>query len=339
MTKKSLKIGGAVERLVRDALVGLFALLIVGMIGHSEAIAQNYPSRSIRIIVPFTAGGGNDVLGRTVAQKLQEAWGQPVVVENKPGAGGNIGADLVAKSPADGYTLLIAANNILSINPTLNDGTPFDPLKDFAPISLVGTIPVLLAVPSTLPVKSVKELISLAKSDPEKLTFGSAGYGTPQHLSGDLFASMAGVKMQHVPYRGASPMITDLISGQVQLAFGAINTMLPLVKDRKLRAVAVTSDKRLPYLQDVPTVSEDLPGFETDIWIALVAPAGTPRDVVVKINEEVRRIFTLPDVRERLAAQGIEPKTSTPDDLTALVKSDLARWAKVIKDTGEKSKQ
>ncbi|ARQ02712.1 LacI family transcriptional regulator [Pseudorhodoplanes sinuspersici] len=309
------------------------------MIGHSEAIAQNYPSRSIRIIVPFTAGGGNDVLGRTVAQKLQEAWGQPVVVENKPGAGGNIGADLVAKSPADGYTLLIAANNILSINPTLNDGTPFDPLKDFAPISLVGTIPVLLAVPSTLPVKSVKELISLAKSDPEKLTFGSAGYGTPQHLSGDLFASMAGVKMQHVPYRGASPMITDLISGQVQLAFGAINTMLPLVKDRKLRAVAVTSDKRLPYLQDVPTVSEDLPGFETDIWIALVAPAGTPRDVVVKINEEVRRIFTLPDVRERLAAQGIEPKTSTPDDLTALVKSDLARWAKVIKDTGEKSKQ
>ncbi|MFZ5692222.1 MAG: tripartite tricarboxylate transporter substrate binding protein [Pseudomonadota bacterium] len=323
----------------RVVVTGALALLLSLSSAQREATAQTYPSRSIKIIVPFTAGGSNDVLGRTIAQKLQDTWGQPVVVENKPGAGGNIGADLVAKSPADGYTLLIAANNVLSINPTLNEGTPFDPVKDFAPITLVGAVPVLLAVTPSLPVKTVKDLIALGKAEPDKLAFGSAGYGSPQHLSADLFASMAGVKMQHVPYRGASPMITDLLSGQIQLSFGAINSMLPLVKDGKLRALAVATEKRLPYLQDVPTVSEELPGYETDIWIALVAPAGTPQAIVAKINEEVKRIFTLPDVRERLTAQGIEPKTTSPEQLTTLVKSDLVRWEKVIKSTAGKSKQ
>jgi tripartite-type tricarboxylate transporter receptor subunit TctC len=324
---------------VRMVVIAAFALSLSVSAEQREAAAQTYPSHPIKIIVPFTAGGSNDVLGRTIAQKLQDIWGQPVVVENKPGASGNIGADLVAKSAADGYTLLIAANNILSINPTLNEGTPFDPVKDFAPIALVGAVPVLLAVTPSLPVKSVKDIIALGKAQPDKLAFGSAGYGSPQHLSADLFASMAGVKMLHVPYRGASPMITDLLSGQIQLSFGAINSMLPLVKDGKLRALAVATERRLPYLQDVPTVSEELPGYETDIWIALVAPAGTPQAIVDKINGEVSRIFALPDVIERLAAQGIEPKTSSPEQLTALIKSDLVRWGKVIKETAGKSKQ
>lgn len=319
----------------RHTICAALAVVLAAM----GAQAQSYPSKPIKIIVPWTPGGGNDVLGRTIAQKLQDSWGQPVVVENKAGAGGNIGADLVAKSPADGYTLLVAANNILSINPTMNDGTPFDPLKDFAPITLIGAIPVLLAVTPSLRVKSVKELIALGKSEPDKLAFGSSGLSSPQQLSADLFASMAGIKMQHVPYRGASPLVTDLMSGHVQLAFGAINSMLPLAKDGKLRALAVATNKRLSYLPDVPTVAEELPGYETDIWIALVAPSGTPPDVVAKIKDEVHRMFTLPDVRERLAMQGIEPKTSAPDELTALIKSDLVRWSKVIKDTGDKSKR
>lgn len=323
-------------RLVRFVVMLTLVSGTLAAVSGRQSWAQTYPSRPIKIVVPWTPGGGNDVLGRTIAQKLSERWGQPVIVENKPGAAGNIGTDLVAKSPADGYTLLVAANNILSINPTMNDGTPFDPVKDFVPITLIGAIPILLATNPSVPAKSVKELIALAKSKPDGLSYGSSGLGSPQHLSAELFSSMAGIKMQHVPYRGATPLVTDLVSGQVQLAFGAINSMLPLAKDGKLRALGVTTTQRLSYLPDVPTISEELPGYETDIWIALVAPAGTPPDVVAKVKNEVHGMFTLPDVRERLAAQGIEPKTSTPDQLTALVKSDLARWADVIKSTASR---
>lgn len=318
----------------RRAVAALALASLCGLAGNAHA--QSYPNRSVKIVVPWTPGGGNDVLGRVIAQKLSESWGQPVVVENKPGAGGNIGADAVAKSPADGYTLLVAANNILSINPTMNDGTPFDPIKDFVPITLIGAIPVLLAVNPGVPANSVKELIALAKSKPDGLSFGSSGLGSPQQLSAELFASMAGIKMQHVPYRGATPLVSDLVSGQIQLAFGAINSMLELARSGKLRALGVATTKRLAYLPDVPAIAEELPGYETDIWIAFVAPAGTPPEIVTKLRDEIHRIFAMPDVRERLAAQGIEPRTSTPEELTALVKSDLARWAEVIKATGSK---
>ena len=302
-----------------------------------ESAAQAYPAKPIKIIVPFTPGGGNDVLARLIAQKLTDSWGQPVIVENKTGAAGNIGADAAAKSPADGYTLLVAANNILSINPSINDGTPFDPVKDFAPITLIGAIPVLLATTPTLEAKSVKELIALGKAKPGALSYGSAGLGSPQHLSAELFASMASIKMQHVPYRGATPLVTDLLSGQIQLAFGAINSMIELVRTGKLRALGVATSKRLSYLPDVPAIGEELHGYETDIWIALVAPAGTPSAVVSKINGEVKKILAMPDVRERLSAQAIEPKTSAPEELAGLIKSDLSRWAQVIKATGSGS--
>jgi len=322
-------------RLAIGLVTGAAACLLASAF-VSAAQAQLYPSRSVRIVVPWTPGGGNDVLARVIAQKLAESWGQPVVVENKPGAGGNLGADSVAKSPPDGYTLLVAANNILSINSTINEGTPFDPVKDFAPITLIGAIPVLLATNPSVPAKSVKELIALAKSKPGGLAFGSSGLGSPQHLSAELFSSIAGIRMQHIPYRGATPLVADLVSGQIQLAFGAINSMLALARDGKLRALGVGTTKRLSYLPDVPTISEELPGYETDIWIGFVAPAGTPAEIVTRIKDEIHRIFAMPDVREKLAAQGIEPKTSTPEELAALVKSDLVRWAEVIKATGSK---
>jgi tripartite-type tricarboxylate transporter receptor subunit TctC len=324
------------HRLVHCVVAALIAVLTTSPLA-SQSAAQAYPAKPIRIIVPFTPGGGNDVLARVIAQKLTDSWGQPVVVENKTGAAGNIGADAAAKSPADGYTLLVAANNILSINPSMNDGTPFDPVKDFAPITLIGAIPVLLATTMTLEAKSVKELIAIGKAKPGGLSYGSAGLGSPQHLSAELFASMAAIKMQHVPYRGATPLVTDLLSGQIQLAFGAINSMIELVRTGKLRALGVAAGKRLSYLPDVPAIAEEIPGYETDIWIALVAPAGTPSAVVSKINAEVQKILALPDVRERLSAQAIEPKSSTPEELSALIKFDLARWAQVIKATGSGS--
>lgn len=317
---------GRRRNMLATALAGLAMFA-----GTAESRAQPYPSKPIKIVVPFTPGGSNDVLARTIAQKLSESWGQPVVVENRPGAAGNIGADAVVKSTPDGYTLLVAGNSVLSINPILNEGTTFNPLKDFAPISLIGAVPVLLVTNPSVPAQSVKNLIALGKSKPNSLAYGSAGLGSPQHVSAELFASMAGIKMQHVPYRGASPLVTDLLSGQIQLAFGAINPILPLVKSGQLHALGVTSDKRLRYLPDVPTISEELPGYETDIWISLVAPAGTPQAIVAKLTSQVHEIFTLPDVRERLAEQGIEPKTSTADDLSRLIKSDLARWTKIMK--------
>jgi len=310
----------------------MFALMM--FVGAAETSAQPYPSKPIKIVVPFTPGGSNDVLARTIAQKLSESWGRPVVVENRPGAAGNIGADAVAKAAPDGYTLLVAANSVLSINPILNEGTAFNPLNDFAPISLIGAVPILLVTNPTVPAHSVKDLIALGKAKAGGLTYGSAGLGSPQHVSAELFASMAGIKMQHVPYRGANPLVTDLLSGQIELAFGPINSILPLVKSGKLRALGVTTDKRLQYLPDVPTISEELPGYETDIWIALVAPAGTPQAIVAKLAGQVHEIFKLSDVRERLSEQGIEPKTSTADDLSRLIKADLARWAKLIKQTG-----
>lgn len=302
-----------------------------------EAHAQAYPSKPIRIVVPFTPGGSNDVLARVVGEKIQHEWKQPVVVENKPGAGGNIGAEAVAKAPADGYTFLIAANNILAINPSLYERVPFDPVKDFAPVTLLGNVPIVLVVNPSFPAKSVKELIALGKKD-DGLTYASGGSGTPQHLSAELFKSMTGVKMTHVPYKGNAPAVTDLMGGQVQMLFSPINSVLPHIKSGKLRALAVASDARLSSLPDVPTIAEaGVPGYRSDIWIALVAPAGTPRDIVSKMQQEVAKALAQSDVKEKLLAQGIEPASSTPEQLNTLIRADLARWTKVVKESGARA--
>jgi tripartite-type tricarboxylate transporter receptor subunit TctC len=322
---------GIIPKLVKIACLVATCATFMGQ----AAWAQTYPSRKIQIVVPFTPGGGNDVLGRTIALKLTELWGQPVVVENKPGAGGNIGADFVAKAAPDGYTFLVAANSILTINPVMYEKITFDPVKDFAPVGLIGRLPMLLVANPSLPAQSLSELVALAKEKPDTIAYGSPGNGSPQHLSTAMLSSLAGIKLQHVPYRGATPILTDLLSGQLQIAFNAINSALPLVQAAKLRALGVTTPQRLSYIPDVPTIAESgFPSFQSDIWIALVAPAGTPNDIVTKVNRAVQHMFMLADVREKLAAQGIDPVTSTPDQLADLIKADSARWAPLLRTLG-----
>jgi tripartite-type tricarboxylate transporter receptor subunit TctC len=302
-----------------------------------SANAQSYPGKPVRIVVPFTPGGSNDVLGRVLAQKLGEAWGQTVVVENKPGASGNIGADLVAKSPADGLNLLIAANNILTMNSAMFSKMPFNPVKDLESVSLLGWVPVVLVVRTSLGVSSVRELIEASKKKQGGLVYASSGMGSPQHLSAELFRSLAKIDMVHVPYKGAAPAITDLIAGQVDMMFGAINSLLPHIKSGRLTALGVTSAKRIQVLPNVPTVAETVPGYESDIWIGLSTAAGTPPDIVNKVNRDVRTVLRMPDVKEKLAEQGIEAAPSTPAEMAKLVSSDLARWTKVIQDAGIKA--
>lgn len=315
-----------------------FALAALGTAAMAAAVpglAQTAAAKQVRIVVPFTAGGSNDVLARVLAQKLGEIWGQTVIVENKAGASGNIGAEFVAKSPADGTTLLIAANNVMSMNAALYSKMPLNPQKDLDPVSLLGTVPVVLVVRSTLDVKSLQELIALARSKPGGLSYASSGVGTPQHLSAELFKSMTKTDIVHVPYKGAAPAITDLIGGQVDLMFGAINSLLPHLRSGKLKALAVAGTKRVRALPDVPTVAEaGVPGYESDIWLGLAAPARTPGDVIERINRDVRKVMAMPDVVEKLAEQGIEPLTSSPTEMSKLVASDFARWSKVIKDAG-----
>ena len=328
------------RRIQASGVQSVFGLALAANLGAASmnptaSHAQTYPSKPIRFIVPFTPGGSNDVLARIVGQKLGEAWKQPVVVENKPGAGGNIGAEAAAKSPADGYTFLIAADNILAMNQSLYEKLSFDPQKDFAPVTLLGTLPMLLVVNPSLPANSTKELIALGKSSPDGLTFASGGNGTPQHLAGELFRSMTGVKMVHVPYKGNAPAVTDLIGGQVQMLLSPINSVLPHVKSGKLRALGVASTKRLPYLPEVPTIDEaGVPGFHNEIWIALVAPAGTPKDIIDMMQREVGAVLMQPDVKEKLAAQGIEPAGSSPEELRTRIVNESARWAKIIKENG-----
>lgn len=307
---------------------------------HAVAQSTPYPVKPIRFIVPYTPGGSNDVVARIVGQKLSEYWGQPVIVENRPGVGGNLGAAFVARAPADGYTFLVAPNNLLTINPTLydKDKVGYDPIKDFEPISFIGTAPVLLVVNARVPANSVKELIALAKSKPGDLSYASAGVGTPHHLSAELFKSMAGISMVHIPYRGAVPAVTDLVGGQVQVMFGITNSLLPYVKSGQLKALAVSGKKTVPYLPNIPTVSDaGLPGFYSDLWIGLVAPAGTPRDIIAKVNQVIAKAMSEADIKEKFAAQGLETAANSPSEFAAIIKADLVRWGKVIKDTGAKA--
>ena len=299
------------------------------------ALAQGYPSKPVRLVVTFPPGGAPDILARLFAEKAQ--LGQAVVIDNKPGAGGNIGAADVAKSPADGHTLVMATVGTHSINGALYSKMPYDMVRDFAPVAHIASAPNLLVVTNSLPVKNVTELIAYMKANPDKLSFGSPGVGTSVHVSGELFKSMTGTQMVHVPYKGRQFAIPDLVGGQIQVMFDNMPSALPMAKEGKIRALAQTTAKRSPAAPDVPTVAEAVPGFEATTWFALFAPAGTPRDVVQKLNAEVQRVFKLPDVADKLKGLGLEPWLSTPEELAAYQAKEIVKWAKVVKDSGAKA--
>jgi tripartite-type tricarboxylate transporter receptor subunit TctC len=298
------------------------------------AYAQDYPSKPVRIVVPFAPGGPNDIIVRLVAQKLTETWGPPVVVENRPGAGGNIGTDFVAKAAPDGYTLLSVGPGSLIINPLIGK-VPYDTARDFAPVTLMARAPNALVAHPSLPASSVKELIVLARSQPGRINYGSGGNGSTPHLAGALFAAMAGIALTHVPYKGTAPAMADLIGGQVQIAFLGIPTVLPHVKSGKLRVLAVTGKRSSPELPGVSTVDEaGVPGYELSPWYGLLAPAGTPREIVSRLAAEVTRIVRAAETRDKLALQGAEIAGGSPEEFAAVIRADILTWARVVKDTG-----
>lgn len=302
-----------------------------------RVFAQDYPSKPVRIVVPFTPGGSNDVLGRLLAQKLGDLWGRAVIAENKPGASGNIGADVVAKSAPDGLNLLVAANNILSMNSAVFGKMPFNPVTDLESVSLLGWVPVVLVARATLNIGSITELLDMARKQPGSMTYASAGLGSPQHLSAELFKSLAGVSIVHVPYKGAAPAVIDMLGGQVDLMFGAINSLLPHIRSGKFKALGVAGKQRLPSMPDVPTIAEAVPGFESDIWVGLSAPAGVPAEIIDKINRDVRTVLSMSDVKEKLAEQGIEAAPSSSAEMGKLLSVDLARWTRVVREAGIKA--
>ena len=300
--------------------------VVLGLCAH----AQDYPSRPVRIVVPFAPGGPNDIIVRLVALKLTETWGQPFLVENRPGAGGNVGTDFVAKAAPDGYTLLSVGPGSLIINPLIGK-VPYDTARDFAPVTLMARAPNALVAHPSLPAGSVKQLIELARSQPGRVNYGSGGNGSTPHLAGAMFAAMAGIALTHVPYKGTAPATADLIGGQVQIAFLGIPTVLPHVKSGKLRVLAVTGRHRSPELPRVPTVDEaGVPGYELSPWYGLLAPSGTPRAIVARLSAESAKIVRAPEMREKLAAQGAEAGGSTPEEYAAVIRADTATWTSVI---------
>lgn len=312
-----------------------FALLLCFV--TSFAYAQSYPNKPVRMVVPFPPGGTTDILARAVGQKLSESWGQQVLIDNRPGAGGNIGTDIVAKSAPDGYTLLMGTVGTHSINASLYGKLPFDPIKDFAPVTLVASVPNVLVVNSTVDAKSVKELIALAKSKPGQLTFASSGNGTSIHLAGELFKTMTGTAMLHIPYKGSAPAITDLLGGQTNMMFDNLPSAMPHIKSGKLRALAVTSVSRSPASPDTPTIAESgIPGYEASSWFGVLAPAGTPKDVIARIHADIVKALNTPEIKERLSGQGAEPVGNTPEQFAQHIKSETIKWAKVVKDSGAK---
>jgi tripartite-type tricarboxylate transporter receptor subunit TctC len=307
-------------------------LLLAFLLAALPALAQ-YPNRPIRLIVPFPPGGTNELLSRLISQKLQERWGQPVVTENRAGAGGNIGADAVAKSAADGYTLLFGTNT-LTINPFMVKQMPFDVQRDLAPVAMIATTPFIVVVNNNLPVRNVGELIAYAKANPGKLSFGSAGAGTPHHLGTELFKTMAGVDMVHVPYKGSAQALTDVMTGQLHLMWVTINVGMPLVTSGKLRAIALGESQRSMAHRDLPTVAETLPGYEVTAWYAVFAPAGTSQEIIGQLSTELVRVFHLPEIRERLTSLGVEITTRGAGELRDVVASDLAKWREVAAAAG-----
>jgi len=316
--------------MVRNAFAGLVLALIAGAV-----VAQPWPSKPIKWVVPFAPGGTTDILARTIGEKLSVALGQPIIVENKPGAGGGVGAEQVAKSPPDGYTIMGGTISTHAINASLYKNLPYDPVRDFAPITLIVRVPNMLVVNPDVPAKDVRELIALLKTNPGKYSFASSGNGTSQHLSGELFKVMTGVEMQHVPYRGSPPALADVVGGQVTMTFDNITTAWPLVKGGKLRALAVTTAKRSPIAPDVPTLAESgLAGYEIGSWQGVFAPAGVPAEIVKRFNAEIVRIINAPDVRQKLVDMGAEPAPNTSEEFAAMVKAEVAKWADVVRKSG-----
>ena len=314
-----------------------FATAIAFSLVPAIAFAQAWPSKPVKIVVPFAAGGATDVVARLLAQKLTESWGQTVVVENRAGAGGNIGADVVAKSPADGYTLLMTSGSIVTANPYIYKTMPFDAARDLMPITNVATGPQVIVVNPNVPAKDLRELIGLAKASPGKVNFGSAGVGTQTHLAAENFLYSAGVDMTHVPYKGESAAITDLMGGQIQLATPNLGAAINLIKEGKLRALAVTSRERNAQLPDVPAAAEVLPGFENAGWFGLMAPTGTPPEVVDKIYRDSAKVLLSEEFRGKLAQQGMMPVANSPADFGTAIREESARWAKVVQQRGLKA--
>ena len=307
----------------------------VAALTAAAAAAQTYPVKAVRIVNPFSPGGSLDLVARTLAKSMSAELGQPVIVDNRPGAGGTIGVDLIAKSPPDGYTLL-AVQSSITINPSLQKNIPYDPVRDFAPISKIASYMFFLVVHPSLPVRSVKQLIVLAKSKPGEINYASVGIGSGTHLAGELFNYLTGVKMMHIPYKGTGQVMPDLLGGQVAVHFGS-TSVVPYVKARKLTALGVTGAQRSPALPEIPTIAEaGVPGFEVTAWNALFAPAGTPAAIVNRLNALVKQGMEQPDAKAVMEAQGLDVSTSTPGELAALVKSELVKWAKVIKAAGIK---
>ena len=311
----------------------LMFLLLCGV--ASVALAQSWPSRPMRLVIPFAPGGGADIAGRVLAQELSDALKQPVLVENRTGAGGTIAPDNVAKSPADGYSMVLAHVGGIAIAPHLYKNLPFNPVKDLAPVTLVVNGLSVLVVNPALPVKTVRELVAYAKANPNQLSFVSAGAGTDTHLAGELFKTMTGTMMVHVPYKGGAPAMLDLIAGRVQLSFASVATTVGYIQSGKLHAIAMTGSKRFEGLPNIPTISESgVPGYEINNWYGVFVPAGTPGDIIQRINAETIKAVQKPEVRARLIAVGLEPVWSSPAEFSAYVRSETAKWGKIVRDSG-----
>lgn len=313
------------------------AALAVLLLSFAAAAHAQWPAKPVRFVVPFPAGGSTDVVGRLIAEHLRQGLGQSFVIDNRAGAGGTTGSDAVAKAAPDGYTMLIGTSSTHAIASGLYGAKlPYDQVKDFAPVTLLGSATILLVVHPSVAAKSVPELIALAKAKPGTLNFASSGNGGVSHLTGEYFKSLAGVEMQHVPYKGDTPMIIDLVAGRVSLAFGTAVAFLPYVQKGALNALAVTNAKPSPVAPNLPTVAATLPGFEALQWFGLLMPAGTPADIVAKLNAEVVKILKLPEVRERLQAMGIEIAGNSPEQFAAFMRSETTKWGKIVKDSGAK---
>ena len=312
------------------ALAALFASSLLA----SPAWSQAYPAKPVRFIVPWPTGGGTDVFARAIGQKLTDSLGQSFIVDNRPGAAGNIGAELAAKSPPDGYTIIIATVT-LATNPSMYAKLGFDPLKDLAPITLVAGVPHLLVVNPSLPVKSVKELIALAKSKPAQLNYASAGNGSPFHIAAELFKNLAGVDIVHVPYKGGGPAVTDVIGGQVHMTFANLVAVLPQVRAGRLRALGITSAKRSQAAPEIPTIAEGgLPGYDFTSWFGVLAPADTPKEIISRLNTEIVKILNTPELKDRLSKDGADLIASTPEEFATYLRAETTKWARVIKAAG-----
>lgn len=309
-------------------------LTIAVLVLANAAHAQDYPTKPIRLVVPFSPGGPVDIVGRLTAQKLTDEFAQQVIVDNRAGGGGNIAIEIVARSAPDGYTLLMGANGTNAINPSLYPKLAVNPATELVPVGMVASSPMILVTHPSVAAHSIKELIALAKAKPGAISFASSGNGSTAHLSSELFKSMTGINIVHIPYKGAGPALTDLVGGQVQIMFTGISSTLPYVKAGRLKALGVSSEKRVPILPDVPAVNEEIAGYEVNTWYGVFAPVQLPKPIVGKLNQTLAKIFATPDARQRLAALGAEPVTMTPEQFALVVRKEIAKWAKVIEESG-----